>query len=499
MDKIISYEGLTPFDENDIMAKVTTDSGCKIALFTVPSTEQFTISYWIKGSGKANVELDGQVILETQVSDEWKKVTKTFDATKNDEVVFSLASGEYYIYQAQIERGNIATDYEEAPEDVETTYKTLLSITADGIMTEVSQKIGAQDEKISQIGQTADLIYLVVKQGSTESKIELTPEVISAIADTIVLKGNHIQLDGDTTVGQGFVLSADHINTNNLIAKMLLVKDDDGNNLIRAGVKENSGDSPTDTIGGSSPSNTVSIAGWNIKKDMFETPDGTGRFVPYSDGAMLLENDSGQVEVRGMSATLNGARGVHIECSQGEIEVGDKAGQVKIGTANNTGMFPIGTVNDESSNANTQISYIRTNNTASPYAISVNGKWGSSSFASHTITSASSDIRLKDNVKDTKIDNALDVINQIKVRTFDWKETDEHQSIGFIADELEQIDDRFTVGGGYEEDGTPIYKSIDTLYMNGYLVKAMQEMTQIVKEQQAEINKLKETIKSMAE
>lgn len=96
-----------------------------------------------------------------------------------------------------------------------------------------------------------------------------------------------------------------------------------------------------------------------------------------------------------------------------------------------------------------------------------------------TIALTSSDIRLKDNVVDTNI-NALDVVNRIKVRQFDWKETGEHQKIGFIADELEDIDPHMKLAytGGYDSDGQMNIKCVDDFYMMGYVIKAIQELNE---------------------
>ena len=68
------------------------------------------------------------------------------------------------------------------------------------------------------------------------------------------------------------------------------------------------------------------------------------------------------------------------------------------------------------------------------------------------VTYSTSDIRLKDNVKDTDIKDALSVINKMKIRQFDWKDDNKHQKIGFVADELEELDDKLVVGGGWEDE-----------------------------------------------
>lgn len=119
-----------------------------------------------------------------------------------------------------------------------------------------------------------------------------------------------------------------------------------------------------------------------------------------------------------------------------------------------------------------------------PNSLGVNAQYGSTSaYSTKNFAPSSSDIRLKENVKDCEIE-ALPFIQKIRMRQFDWKQNGVHQDCGFIADELEQLDRNLSIGGGYEEDGTMNEKSVNDFYLLGYMVKAMQEM-------QAEIDYLK--------
>ena len=123
-----------------------------------------------------------------------------------------------------------------------------------------------------------------------------------------------------------------------------------------------------------------------------------------------------------------------------------------------------------------------------PNSLGVNAQFGSTSaYSTKNFAPSSSDIRLKENVKDCEI-KALPFIQKIRMRQFDWKENGLHQDCGFIADELEQLDENLSIGGGYEEDGTMNEKSVNDFYLLGYMVKAMQEM-------QAEIDYLKGVVK----
>lgn len=105
--------------------------------------------------------------------------------------------------------------------------------------------------------------------------------------------------------------------------------------------------------------------------------------------------------------------------------------------------------------------------------------------------SAPSDIRLKENIEASETD-ALETINQMKVRQFDWKERmgGWHQNIGFVADELEEIDPNLALGGGYDENGEMDIKQINSPYLLNYAIKAIQELSAKVESQEKRIKEL---------
>lgn len=120
---------------------------------------------------------------------------------------------------------------------------------------------------------------------------------------------------------------------------------------------------------------------------------------------------------------------------------------------------------------------------------------------SGTLQVSSSDIRLKANIKDTEI-NGLDFINKIKIRQFDWKNKNYHQPIGFVADELEELDSNLSIGGSdnLDDNGLPIDpKCVNTFYLQGYEVKAIQELSQENKELKETIAELKTQIAEIKE
>ena len=114
---------------------------------------------------------------------------------------------------------------------------------------------------------------------------------------------------------------------------------------------------------------------------------------------------------------------------------------------------------------------------------------------SGTLQVSSSDVKLKTNITDTEVDDAISFINKIHLHSFDWKTDDTHQSIGFIADELEELDERLSVGGNsdkVDENGLPIDpKCVNTFYLQGYEVKAIQELSSKVDALEKENEELK--------
>lgn len=132
----------------------------------------------------------------------------------------------------------------------------------------------------------------------------------------------------------------------------------------------------------------------------------------------------------------------------------------------------------------------------SPY-LSVRGQFaGNSSYVTSKFYSgaAPSDIRLKENITGSEI-NALEAVNRMKVRQFDWKKGG-HQNIGFVADELEEIDPNLALGGGYDENGEMDIKQINSQYLLNYAIKAIQELSAKVDEQEKHIKELERRLQN---
>lgn len=127
------------------------------------------------------------------------------------------------------------------------------------------------------------------------------------------------------------------------------------------------------------------------------------------------------------------------------------------------------------------------------HRLGIRAKWGGAGFSTDYLYTDGqvSDIRLKENIENSEAD-ALETVNRMKVRQFDWKEQmgGWHQNIGFVADELEEIDPNLALGGGYDENGEMDIKQINSPYLLNYAIKAIQELSAKVDEQEKRIKEL---------
>lgn len=82
-----------------------------------------------------------------------------------------------------------------------------------------------------------------------------------------------------------------------------------------------------------------------------------------------------------------------------------------------------------------------------------------------------SDIRLKTNIQDTNV-NALELINQIEMKSFDWIDSNKHEQIGMIAQQLQEI-----IPDVVYESPDDSKLSIKPLEFIPYLIKAIQELS----------------------
>lgn len=187
--------------------------------------------------------------------------------------------------------------------------------------------------------------------------------------------------------------------------------------------------------------------------------------------------------------------------TNGTLSVGGKTGLK--GDTYVAGAFTFRDYKEEDSNTSTRrrpvasasnilnrVAYLSSSVQSGKAALTISAQWGSSNYTTKVLyNDSASDVRLKKNIENSKA-CALMAVMKMQVRSFDWKTSEIHQKIGLVADEIEKIDPLLTAGGGYNKDGSMNIKQIDRLLLTEYAIKAIQELTNIVRKQNKRIKTL---------
>lgn len=166
------------------------------------------------------------------------------------------------------------------------------------------------------------------------------------------------------------------------------------------------------------------------------------------------------------------------------------SGQVHLKFADNITEYPA--IGSAPTTGN-RVAYIQSNTNPGLF---VKGEFGTDDFSIKGIQIPSSDIRLKKNIKPSEVDG-LGTINKIEMVQFDWKDRETHWNVGMIADEIEKLDPNLSFGGGYDDDGCMNVKSVNSFYLLGYCVKAIQELSQENQRLHKEMDILKQKMEVM--
>lgn len=344
------------------------------------------------------------------------------------------------------------------------------------------------DRLVSIINQTADTVQISAK------KIDLAGYVTVASlesTDTTTINGGAIQANSFSAKYRNSSDSADvQLNANGLAVwhkyNGYTYRSD-----IKPGEIITQSNTGSSTLAGSSLSiwnsavtNGATVSPNNVK---VETADTYARMY----GSNFECNNSTSGRTGRLTSSTAGNVGIYdasaedwIICSNSSAEVYTPHPFRSYNKFDTTLRYPVGS----SSVTNQAVSWL---GCTAATTLSIRGEWNSSTPATKTIAVSSSDIRLKDNVTATDV-NGLEFINRVKLHAFDWKWTHQHQDIGVIADELEQLDPSLVVGGGTDKEGNPIYKSINNLVLISYLTKAVQELSAKVEELENKLSAMEE-------
>lgn len=111
----------------------------------------------------------------------------------------------------------------------------------------------------------------------------------------------------------------------------------------------------------------------------------------------------------------------------------------------------------------------------------------------------SSDERLKNNIEDSRT-NATENLNKFKIKSFNWKKDNSHIKTGFIAQQLEEIDEDYVLKKPEYNEKKEIkdYRYyINELPILATLVKGFQEQQQMIENLNNTIEEMKKEINKM--
>ena len=552
-NSIKSIKALNPYNKQDTMAQITlTNDYINMPLADLDESGDYTLTMYVRADATRYLRVnminnpqdyeDPESLLQNiEVTNTWQKVSFTFNAPlQNLTIALTFMHGTYYIYHAKLEKGNKATDYSKAEiDDTEYLEKKIIemnssfTVALDNISSIVSktiQRTSDAEKSIekheSAIKQNSDNITSEVKRAKesetninnnlSNTKEELSTK-INQTAESIEHKVSKTDYNGQEIISlinqtaESVKILAKYIDLLGAVSFSSL--DNRLQNIID--ITENWTDSDDVTLINGGMIKTKSIKSQQIDVDNLfaqeieatgkivgaEFNTGNGTFQVDSDGKLTTKNISilgGSLNVTVDSASTDF---ISIKSSSPNTRFETKITPIGITTykdgvqnATLNGMF--GTVNAKIVQKDGQNVIVTGDNGIQSFQNKSTYLEINTSSGQKGINWWNSDTRLKKNIEDTDIDNALEIVDNFKHHKFDWKdESIKSVKLGYLAHELQEIDEDLVFAVKQNEDSEyDELLQIDETHLIPYLSKAIQELYSIVKEQQKEINNLKELI-----
>lgn len=162
--------------------------------------EEYTFSLYIKSDSSSSI-----IVAEKDIESpmEWKHSYVQFTAAEDNlEIVFGK-TGTYYLYNSQLEKGKVCTEWTPDPDDTEENVKEIGSIA----------------------NQTADKFSWLIKSGTGETSLEVTDGLVKALTEKFVVSSP----SGETIIEGG------ELKTKAITAEMIDVDDIFSKNINATG------------------------------------------------------------------------------------------------------------------------------------------------------------------------------------------------------------------------------------------------------------------------
>lgn len=164
----------SPFAKNEECARLVIEDARERYTFydVMIAGFEYTLSFWVRSEAAGElIFLDKTV----QTTTEWSRVVHTFTGNDISLVLNFGAAGTYYIYHAQLELGNVPTDWSLSPEDIELIAKDAHAAANDA-QSSADEAGGRLDIAESIIKQLADQISMLVTDGNGMSLMTQTKD-----------------------------------------------------------------------------------------------------------------------------------------------------------------------------------------------------------------------------------------------------------------------------------------------------------------------------------
>ena len=232
-------------------------------------------------------------------------------------------------------------------------------------------------------------------------------------------------------------------------------------------------------------------------QDMSYYHTGTDSYLQNTTGHLYLHNNAASKFINILQEGASGGIIFHTNNTErmrisagGVVGIGDDSATMKLTVVTDHSSGYVASFHNDGNNADRyglRISAGTDNGSGTNYHISCmdgdNDLEGALRVSSGTFALYdNSDRRLKDNIRDTKI-NGTDIVNSMKVRDFEWKKSGLTETAGFVAQELKES---FEPASPDSEDdlyeGKPQMMAVSRDRLVPVLVKAVQELSIEVKD-----------------
>ena len=378
---------------------------------------------------------------------------------------------------SKIKAGEITTDH------IAANVGDTLDISANSAITSLDSRVNSAELKITPTAITSTV------RGSSEYVADLNEKVaigdytsgeimsmINQDASSVTIVASKINLSGYAT----FTTAQSLANTAQ-------------SNAISS-VKTGLGSSGYTTIhGGNIQTGTISASTINFTGAL------NGYTSGYSTGFSVTS--TGIMNINGGAINF-GSYGAYISCGIQALNIYNmsypviiQSSQTKIDNLYANGQTVNIPMTDSGSQKISTIKY--QTGTAGANSIGTYMEVGTANYGNFGLNWWASDISLKKNIVDYSGTSALDKINQIKHREFDWKSNDIHVTIGYVSQELMAIDNSFAFEVKQEGEQST-YQPNETVIIPT-ITKAVQELSAKNEELKTKISNLENQINELRE